>query len=168
MMQSNEHKASDVSAEKTPRSIRFALEDDISRILEIENASISPPWTHGGLLGEIYNEESFFALAVENDITLGFIILRRIADDESELLQIAVDPAHRRKGAADMLLNAVLDWAKDQGINSVFLEVRKSNLPAIALYKKHGFTITGLRKDYYTGPVEDALTMTLAHKETHI
>lgn len=142
-----------------------ATEDDMPRLLEIEREAISPPWTEGALLSEIYREDSFFAVAVcqENDarppaVTLGFVILRR-AGDEGELFQIAVDNAARRQGAADILMGAALDYASEKSLSSVFLEVRKSNEAAIRLYKKHGFETVRRRKDYYSDPVEDAVIM---------
>jgi len=141
--------------------IREAAESDIQRILEIERAAISPPWTHGGLLSEIYNDDSLFALATQGDAVIGFIILRRTAD-EGELLQIAVDAAHRHSGAADKLMGAAMCWARDHWISSVYLEVRESNDAAIALYAKHGFEKVGQRREYYTEPAEGAVIMARA------
>ena len=138
--------------------VRAATEEDMPRILEIEKETISPPWTHGGLLSEIHSEDSYFALAIENSTILGFIILRRMAD-ESELLQIAIDETYRRKGAAETLIKAAFNWAHINEISTIYLEVRKSNEAAIALYKKHSFKESGQRKNYYTEPVEDALIM---------
>jgi len=138
--------------------ITSAMEEGIPRILEIEQASISPPWTHGALLSEIYRDDSFFALAVEDDIIVGFCILRRMAD-EGELLQIAVDALARRRGVGDLLMKAELDYAREIPLRAVYLEVRAGNEAAIALYKKHGFVAAGRRKDYYTQPVEDAVIM---------
>ena len=135
-----------------------ATENDLARVLEIEREAISPPWTPGGLLREIYNDNSFFVLASEDDAVLGFVILRRIGSD-GELFQIAVDAANRRCGVADALMEAALRQADGFDVNSLYLEVRKSNAAAIALYEKHGFRQTGSRKDYYTEPVEDAATM---------
>ena len=144
--------------------IRPAEEDDISRILEIEREAISPPWSHGGLLGEIYSNDTFFALAVMEKTVLGFVILRCSAD-ESELYQIAVDASHRRRGIADMLMKAAMDHSRSCGQLAIYLEVRKSNEAAMNLYKKHGFKKTGQRKGYYTEPTEDAVIMSLEIKE---
>ena len=158
--------------------IRMATEDDIPRILEIERDAISPPWPHGALLSEIYSDDSYFAVWDAGTVpasnsplgrggseadgvvfpVLGFIILRRVAD-EGELFQIAIDAPHRRQGIADRLMAASLDWAGINNINSIYLEVRKSNEAAITLYTKHEFKQAGLRKEYFTDPVEDAIIM---------
>jgi len=140
--------------------ITSAAEDDIPRLLEIEQEAFSPPWTHGALLSEIYRADSFFAVARDSQTepVLGFVILRS-AGGEGELLQIAVDKAARRRGTADLLLRAVIRSAESGSVSSVFLEVRKSNDAAVALYKKHGFQPVSTRKDYYDSPVEDALVM---------
>jgi len=174
-----------------------AAEDDLPRILEIERDTIAPPWMHGSLLGEIYREDSFFAVArgsasdpgdrvqefsaqglvcgnggcaghaggsIGVDFpTLGFVILRKMGD-EAELLQIAVDKSARRLGVADMLLGAALCYARDNALAPVFLEVRKSNDAAVALYKKHGFKPVRQRKNYYSDPIEDAVVMMLDYR----
>ena len=161
--------------------IAEATEDDIDWILEIESEAISPPWTHGALLNEIYRDDSFFAAAFdmsavqaessagdsdseqpaakrEKGVGLGFVILRR-AGDEGELLQIAVCKSARRRGIADKLMLEALGFAKARALKSVFLEVRKSNESAAALYEKHGFKPVRTRMDYYSDPVEDAIVM---------
>jgi len=146
---------------------RPATEEDIPRILEIEREVISPPWTHGALLSEVYNDDSFFVVAAgQHGIIQGFTILRRFAD-EAELLQIAVDSSVRRRGVADALMAAALEFSAHSALRSVFLEVRKSNEAAIMLYKKHGFKPVRFRKDYYSYPTEDAVVMSLSnHAQT--
>jgi len=138
--------------------IDMAEEDDVTRILEIERESFTPPWTHGSFLRELYSDESFFAVAVEEKTICGFVILRRVAD-EGELFRIAVDSNARRRGAADMLMRAALLYAGEVALRKIYLEVRSSNTPAIALYMKHGFTPAGRRKRYFDSPVEDAVIM---------
>jgi len=146
--------------------IEDAAEADMPRILEIEREAISPPWTHGALLGEIYREDSFFAVASgagagDGSVpraVIGFVVLRRMGD-EGELLQVAVDKSARRGGAADALMAAALRFAEGHAMGSVFLEVRKGNEAALALYKKHGFEPVRTRKGYYSDPVEDAVVM---------
>ena len=153
-----------------------ATEEDIPEILEIEREAFSPPWTHEALSSELCRDDSFFAVArgaadrnqyfVETrnsggrapQPVLGFVILRRTADD-GELLQIAVEKNARRRKVADALMEAALGFAGGCKRGSVFLEVRKSNVAAARLYEKHGFTPTRCRKDYYSDPIEDAVVM---------
>ena len=147
--------------------VRNAFETDIPQILDIEHESFFPPWTHGALLSEIYNDDSFFALACENDdegSVLGFIILR-CCGDEAQLLQIAVCSGKRRRGVADMLMDAALGYVSGlqqtaaESEVKIFLEVRESNVAAINLYQKHGFITVAVRKKYYTNPMENAAVM---------
>ena len=134
-------------------------EDEMPRIMEIESEAFYPPWTTGGILSEIHSERTFFPLAIENNVILGFAILKRTTQEEGELLQIAVAKDHRRRGVGDALLRAALEWADSCGVEIVHLQVRESNEAAISLYYKYGFLHVGRRKDYYISPTEDALTM---------
>lgn len=88
----------------------------------------------------------------------GFLIARQVID-EAEVLNVAVLPEARRQGRASGLLATALDQFRRSGALRVFLEVRTSNQPAIAFYRKHGFTDSGRRKTYYRDPIEDALCM---------
>jgi [ribosomal protein S18]-alanine N-acetyltransferase len=91
----------------------------------------------------------------ENGLT-GFLIARQVAE-EAEVLNLAVLTEARRKGQASALLAAACDRFRGSGVTRVFLEVRESNQPAIAFYRKHGFIASGRRKTYYRDPIEDAL-----------
>ena len=89
---------------------------------------------------------------------VGFVAARQAAD-EAEILNIAVHGDLRGKGIASALLLAALDEFRRSAIARVFLELRESNLPALALYNRHGFTPSGRRKAYYHHPTEDAISM---------
>jgi ribosomal-protein-alanine N-acetyltransferase len=89
---------------------------------------------------------------------VAFLAARQAAD-EAEILNIAVHPDSRRKGAASALLLAALEELGRSAIARVFLELRESNLPARSLYERHGFLSTGRRKAYYQQPTEDAVCM---------
>jgi ribosomal-protein-alanine acetyltransferase len=89
---------------------------------------------------------------------VGFLAAR-IAADEIEILNLAVDPASRRRGAGTALLDAALEHGRRAGAARVFLEVRESNLAARRFYDRHGFTVAGRRLRYYRQPEEDALLM---------
>ena len=106
---------------------------------------------------------AFLADASTDLITLpgGFALIRMIAD-EAELLTLAVDPDHRRKGTATTLMAQASMRARARGAISLFLEVAADNAGAIALYEKAGFARTGRRPDYYgcpNGTRLDALIM---------
>jgi len=162
-------------------TITIAKEEHLPQILRILRETISPEWTYDAFLSEMQKSDSLFLVAVdetgepspclqpplqfaapsstEEDYTVvGFAVFRQVGDD-GELLQIAVDGAVRRRGVGDSLMTTTLDYAKTNALNSVFLEVREGNVAAVRLYRKHGFEIVRVRKDYYNNPVEDALVM---------
>lgn len=81
--------------------------------------------------------------------------------DEMEILKLAVHPAHRRTGIGKRLLGLVLQNCIKMGIEQAYLEVRRSNAAALALYTEFGFIQTGIRKGYYPDNKEDALLLSL-------
>ena len=85
----------------------------------------------------------------------GFLASRQVGPGEREILNLAVDPAERRKGIGRALLKHEL--ARVPG--AWFLEVRGSNLAAVKLYESIGFQRAGRRPDYYYEPAEDAIVM---------
>jgi ribosomal-protein-alanine N-acetyltransferase len=88
----------------------------------------------------------------------------RVAADEAELITIAVQPAHRRRGWARRLLAAAIDHVRSAGARSLFLEVAADNPAAQALYELSGFCAAGRRPAYFRrghGPPADALVMRL-------
>ena len=114
------------------------------------------PWP-GEMIGRWYER---FIVAMEQDEILGYAALSSILD-EGNLDNIATAPEHRRRGVGEALLQEVIRRAKELGLAVLYLEVRASNTPAIALYQKHGFMEVGRRKNYYEKPREDAILMTL-------
>ena len=80
--------------------------------------------------------------------------------DELHIDNVAVNSDFRRRGAASALLHKGMLAGCLLGAEKSFLEVRESNLAAIGLYLKHGFSQAGLRKDYYSHPTENAIIMT--------
>lgn len=107
--------------------------------------------------------ESFLADPACDLITLagGFALIRSIAD-ETELLTIAVDADHRRKGIATELLTQCMTRARERGAATMFLEVAADNTGAIACYEQTGFVSSGCRPEYYAcpdGTRADALQM---------
>jgi polysaccharide biosynthesis protein PslH len=127
--------------------LRAATPADLGRIHQIERlAHEAAHWKPESYLG-------FDVVVAESDHTIaGFMVSRRTASDEREILNIAVVREFRRTGVASTLINSLTD-------PSVFLEVRVSNAPARALYCKLAFEEVGTRRDYYDNPTEDAVVM---------
>ena len=98
------------------------------------------------------------AEAGDSATVVGFAAFRRVLD-ESELGNLAVAPAHQRKGIARALLQEGMRAVQQAGAQRLFLEVRASNLPALALYRSAGFQLLYTRRDYYQAPLEDGLVM---------
>ncbi|WP_267395830.1 MULTISPECIES: ribosomal protein S18-alanine N-acetyltransferase [unclassified Sphingomonas] len=116
-------------------------------------------WTRNQCLGVMAMPGVRVTLAQIDDEPAGFAMVRSVAD-EAELLLLAVDPRHRRRGIGTALLRGVIAEAKATGIADLHLEVRSSN-EAVALYKAQGFEKVGERRGYYrgrSGDVHDAHT----------
>jgi ribosomal-protein-alanine N-acetyltransferase len=91
---------------------------------------------------------------------IGFLLAWHVAD-ELHILNVATSANMRRRGVATALLGCGLDYARTNAIRIVLLEVRRSNRPAIKLYRKHAFTALGVRPGYYADNGEDAIEMIL-------
>jgi ribosomal-protein-alanine N-acetyltransferase len=133
---------------------------DLDAVLTIEAEAFSNPWTREMYLAELANVGvSFCYLARdEGERAVGFCSFWRILD-ELHINNLAVLPAYRRRGFASTLLIYVLQEGVRLGAHSATLEVRRSNDNARRLYERLGFAASGVRRAYYTNPVEDALVM---------
>ena len=131
----------------------------LPEITALENACFSDPWSENSFREAIENPLMTLRLATdEGNEILGYVLLSVVAD-ESEILNIAVSPSHRREGIGRLLLQNALDEAILRGAENCYLEVRVSNESAIGLYTRFGFSPAGIRKNYYSKPKEDALLM---------
>lgn len=132
----------------------------IDAVLAIEEASFTNPWTREMYLSELENPGAsfcFFALDAA-DRCIGFCSFWRVLD-ELHINNLAVLPEYRRSGVASALLTFILDKGVELGTRRATLEMRRSNDPARLLYERFGFKVAGVRRDYYTKPVEDALIL---------
>lgn len=129
------------------------------KLAELEKVCFSTPWSESGLNEEIENSQSHFIVAENESDILGYIGVQEIWG-EAYITNIAVFPKYRRQGVAQMLLQRAIDGAKSRDCVFITLEVRKSNLNAIALYNKFDFKNVGERKNFYTNPTENAIIMT--------
>ena len=131
---------------------------DICRAEEIEKQCFSCPWSKKSFEASVNLPVSVWLCAYSGEKMIGFAGAYCI-DGEAEILDIAVDPEYRRRGIGRTLLNGILEVIMSKGADSVFLDVRRSNVPAISLYSSLGFTVYTLRTGYYSKPVEDAFGM---------
>jgi ribosomal-protein-alanine N-acetyltransferase len=88
-------------------------------------------------------------------------LLAWLVVDELHVLSVATLPPFRRRGMARALLEHAIDFAREQKVRSILLEVRRSNAAAIRLYRTFGFSATALRPRYYADNLEDAVEMSL-------
>ena len=130
----------------------------IPAIAEIEKLCFSDPWSESSIASELQSRLSHWLVAVEDGKLLGYIGSQSVLG-QSDMMNVAVHPDHRRRGIAEALILALSRDLQAQGNTCLMLEVRASNAPAIALYEKLGFTQVGLRKNYYRHPKEDALIL---------
>jgi ribosomal-protein-alanine N-acetyltransferase len=114
---------------------------------------------------ELRNPHAEFAICRSDGRVVGFALIWRVAD-ELELISMAVHPTERRRGLGTALLEWVIARARELGLRAVFLEVRKGNEPALMLYRGAGFYALGVRRGYYSNPIEDAVLMTRALEAT--
>ncbi len=132
-------------------------------MLNIETASFPAPWHRVSFEGELL-EKTSRGLGLkqrqerETDRLIAYIFFRLVGD-EMHVLNLAVDPAYRRRGVATFLLQHSVTLARKHGVRGVYLEVRSSNDSAIKLYRKMGFSEVGRRPQYYRETREDAIVM---------
>jgi ribosomal-protein-alanine N-acetyltransferase len=139
-------------------SIRQAGVADLPGILAVEEAGIDSPWSSGQLESALQHPASLLLITRTAGLAVGYILFQTVVP-ETELLRLAVLPDYRRQGHAAKLLKCAFGKLAVQGVQSCFLEVRRSNTPARLLYAGQGFTKVGKRLNYYRDPSEDAVLM---------
>ena len=100
----------------------------------------------------------------EDGEILGYIGILAVPD-EADITKVAVAKGAQGQGIGSMLMKELISRVPELGVAKIFLEVRESNEAALALYKKFGFEQIGIRKNYYTSPLEDAISMKLDKRE---
>ena len=139
-----------------------ARPDDAPGMAAVHAASFDEAWSVEDIRAVLAGPGGFGLVvrAPGTEVVVAFVLARAIAD-EAEVLTLAVDPAHRRAGAGQALVEAVAIAAAAAGARSLFLEVASDNAAALAIYRAAGFTQTGRRPDYYRRPggAADALVL---------
>ena len=134
-----------------------ASPQDIAAIAAIEQGS-PQAWTAKALEAELpHDPPTLFVLRVSGRVVA--FVVARVQPPEMDIVNIAVETNHRRRGLGRILVRSLLDEARRAGISSVFLEVREGNDAARRLYRNCGFAETQKRRGFYVNPTEDAVLM---------
>jgi len=139
---------------------RLSSAEDLDGVLAIEDASFNNPTTREWYEAELKRPEVCYIYVLRTDDcpVAAFCAFWRVAD-QIHINNLAVRPESRGQGLATRLLTAIMAESAQMGVASATLEVRRSNTPALRLYAKAGFVEAGVRRNYYTKPVEDALVL---------
>ena len=161
-----------VEQRATSEAIGIAItrmsEHDLLEVVEIEEKSGLSRWGWAAYYAELQSANRDLMLIarltrasiIDSGPIAGYIVARETAG-ELHINNVAVREQFRRRGIGAALLERVLQEARGRKANAVFLEVRRGNHSAQALYVKHGFRPIATRTDYYSEPREDAVVMTL-------
>lgn len=131
--------------------------ENIDDIYFISTLCFPKPWLRESFEMEYNNDIARYIVAIKDNKVIGYGGVWFVVD-EGHITNIAVHPDYRRQGAASAILKNLISLCMESSINSMMLEVRKSNLPAQKLYTNFGFKPEGIRKKYYDH-IEDAIIM---------
>lgn len=145
--------------DKAKIRVRIAKSSDLDDIYELDVQTFAMPWSKEALSYDILENDNAFVIVAEYEGEFaGYADIWTVLD-EADLNSIAVRVDFRRKGIGDAIMLAMTEMLSANGMATINLEVRVSNMPAIKLYKKYGFNECGVRPGYYLDNGEDALIM---------
>src|ERR1700722_19426174 len=129
---------------------------DLPQVIAIERRAFTSPWSLSMFVLELSKPSGIYLAAVQGSEIIGYVICARYVE-AYHVMTLATAPEHRREGIASALLDAVIARAGEDA--NYTLEVRVSNVGAIALYERYGFRSVGTRPRYYADNGEDAIIM---------
>lgn len=138
--------------------VRRMLESDTKAVSLIEKEIFSLPWSQNSFNDALKREGNIYIVAENDGEILGYAGMWTVMG-EGEITNVAVKSSARRQGAADAMMEKIIEEGRRNGTDIFFLEVRQSNEAARKLYEKHGFSQIGIRKNFYEKPVENAIVM---------
>ncbi len=141
--------------------IREMTLEDIGAVAGLDRADSLTPWDETSIFTYFIRDDAILLVAEEEDAIVGFAAAL-LTPPDADVLDITVSSACRRRGYGESLLRALTEGAASRGVTTVFLEVRESNEAARNLYRKSGFREIGIRRNYYTSPSEDGISMSLS------
>jgi len=143
--------------------------DDLDRVMEIEKDGFAHPWSADLLRREMVHDWSTILLATDvrsgpaglaHEVVVGFVVYW-LVHDELHVLNLATAVEERRRGVGRALMDEAATRARKAGAVLATLEVRRSNLAALALYRDLGYRQVGVRPNYYVDEGEDAIVMVM-------
>jgi ribosomal-protein-alanine N-acetyltransferase len=134
---------------------------DVEEVMEIERLSFKAPWTRQVFLEELQRDWAHLDVVRERGGGVVAFINHWLVRDEVHVLNLATHPEHRRHQHAERLMRHAIEFARAHRCRVITLEVRRSNLAAIHLYRRFGFRPVGVRPNYYVEDGEDAIVMLL-------
>lgn len=140
--------------------VRKMCVEDAKDAAEIEKKYFSIPWSKASFEDAVKRPENIYYVAEVDGKIAGYVGAWGVFG-ETEITNVCVDEQYRRQGIAGKLLDALVEDARQKGVDIFFLEVRNSNISAISLYESKGFKNIGVRKNFYEHPKEDAIVMSL-------
>ena len=147
------------------RQVRRMTLADVPQVAEIDRLSFSLPWPERSFRFEVTENRASHGWVVEIEGRIVAMLVLWLIVDEAHIATVAVHPDFRRRGIGEEILLAALAAAYEDGARRAFLEVRRGNTTAQAMYKKYGFVVDGVRPRYYKDNHEDAILMSLDNLE---
>lgn len=140
-------------------TIRPMQPGDLPEVLTLEKNTLSA-WSKDQIRGQLLQPTGFqFVVHSGAEEKILAVLFGRIVVDEAEIFKLSVAESTRNRGVGYHLLDFAVNYCSAKGVKNCYLELRASNEGARRLYEKRGFVTVGIRKDYYDGPVEDAILM---------
>lgn len=151
-----------MSAQDSQYRFRPMTESDLDAVMAIEPHIYSHPWTRGNFVDSLASGYSAWVL-LDGAKIIGYSLMMMVLD-EAHLLNLSIAKDYQKRGLGRLLLEHMIANAKQHGAANMFLEVRPSNISAIALYENIGFNEMAIRRGYYPAHNgrEDAVLMGLA------
>lgn len=122
------------------------------------------PWSVDHITHSIEANNSIIVVAAIAEKIIGFIVASETAF-EIDIYMVVVAEKYKQKNIGTQLFDYLIDYTQNKNIETIVLETRASNVPALALYERVGFEKVGERKAYYNSPIEDAIVMKRTFKK---
>ncbi len=132
--------------------------EHIPALARLEQECFADPWSEKALEEELTNPNAVFRVALKDGEVAGYVGMIHVLD-EGDICNVAVFDSFRRQGIATALIQHLVDYAVENKLAFITLEVRESNIGAQKFYETMGFVNIGMRKNFYDNPKEHAILM---------